>query len=187
LSNLAPLAINQKAMLNLWLEESTGPLRPVEVEILLPEKDWSENDLNWNNKPSLFSSEISALIEATPGAQQVDVTPLLEKWQDGSLENHGIALYYNSEKFEKKFGSREHEKKPPLLIIRETSHYDFSSETEVEKPPLKTEVRELKSEVKGVKTKKEPKNPYTSKFLGIGLWILGLGVLVGNRFVKVEE
>ncbi|HUV46516.1 MAG TPA: DNRLRE domain-containing protein, partial [Candidatus Bathyarchaeia archaeon] len=109
----------KKAILNLYLSNSTGETKPIEVELLLPKTDWEENELNWNNKPSLYSSGLTTQLEATPGAQKIDLTDLVKQWLTNETENRGVAFYHNLENFSRTFCSKEDEKKPPYLTFEE--------------------------------------------------------------------
>ena len=147
---------DDKAILNLWLEESTGELKTIETEVLLPSTDWSEEELTWNNKPSLYSSGIAVGLEATPGAQQIDITDLVKQWLNKEIENTGIAFYYNWEDFSRTYSSRENEKQPPALVIgkeREVEAF-LILETEEKKQGVIETVKTGVERVRGVKIKK---------------------------------
>ena len=108
--------------------------------------------------PSLYSSEIPVDLEATPGAQQIDITDLVKQWLNGQLENTGVAFYYNWEDFSRTYSSRENEKHPPTLIIgREAQAEAFPVliiEEENQKQGVVQAVKTKMKEVKGVKIKK---------------------------------
>jgi len=105
----------KKAFLNLELTKSSGEQKTIEAEILLPSSDWEENDLNWNNKPSLYKTELAIPLEATAGAQKLDITSIVYQWLDGTAPNHGLALFSREEAFEREYFSKESEKKAPNL------------------------------------------------------------------------
>jgi len=115
LSSLSQAGQPKKAFLNLELTKSSGEQKPIEAEILLASSDWEENDINWNNKPSLYKTELTILLEATPGAQKLDITPIVHQWLDGTAPNHGLALFSREETFEREYLSKESEKKAPNL------------------------------------------------------------------------
>lgn len=117
LSSLPEFYPEDKIFLSLELEQSNESLEPIEIELLLPSTDWDENELTWYNKPALYSSGLTTFLEATPGAQKIDLKPLVEQWQSNAIENNGLAFYYNFESFRRQYGSKENEKHPPLLVV----------------------------------------------------------------------
>lgn len=118
LDNLPEIKEDQDVLLNLYLEQGEGDLIPINLEILLPSSEWDENTLTWNNKPSLYQSGLSVSLEATPGAQLIPLTPLVKQWLGQEVKNTGLAFYYNHGVFERTYFSREHDKYPPSLIIK---------------------------------------------------------------------
>ena len=117
LENIAKDSQPQQAILNLQLNQSQGDLKPIQTEVLLPSCEWNENEINWNNKPSLYKTDLTITLEATPGAQKIDITPLVNQWLNGAVHNYGFALYQNGESFERVFSSREDEKSSPTLTF----------------------------------------------------------------------
>jgi len=115
--NLPEFYPEDKVFLSLELEESNQSLEPIEIELLLPSDDWDENELTWYNKPALYASGFTTTLEATPGAQKIDLKPLVEQWQNNTIENTGLAFYYNFESFRRQYGSKENEKHSPLLVV----------------------------------------------------------------------
>ncbi|PIS08687.1 hypothetical protein COT75_05520 [Candidatus Beckwithbacteria bacterium CG10_big_fil_rev_8_21_14_0_10_34_10] len=114
----------EKVFLVLELDKSYGQMETIESEILLPSQSWEEEGLTWNNKPSLYDSELNIGLEATPGAQKIDLTPLVLKWQAGELENYGLAIYHSLQSFERNYFSRENEKKFPYLVVENQTPTD---------------------------------------------------------------
>lgn len=185
-------AENDKAILNLWLEESTGELKNIETEVLLPNTDWDEEELTWNNKPSLYSSEIPASLEATPGAIQIDITDLVKQWLAEETENTGLAFYYSWENFSRTYSSRENEKYPPTLVIgKEKEAEAFPLMRTEEKEGKQTVIEVMKTgvdRVRGVKIKKPSSfNILFSSYSiipGIMLWTACVFLLLLKVFKK---
>mgnify|MGYP001048892954 CR=1 FL=1 len=182
---------DEKAILNLWLEESTGKMKTIETEALLPSADWDEEKLTWNNKPSLYSSEIPADLEATSGAQKIDITNLVKQWLNGEIENTGIAFYYNWEDFSRTYSSRENEKHPPTLIIgREAQAESFpvlALEEKDQKQGVVQAVKTKMEKVRGVKIKKPSLNLNnlitTNNIIPLtGIWTVSIFLLLLKIF-----
>jgi len=176
--SIESFADDDKAILNLWLEESTGELKNIETEILLPNIDWEEEELTWNNKPSLFSSEIPVDLEATPGAIQIDITDLVKQWLNQETENTGIAFYYSWENFSRLYAAREDEKHPPILVIGKEQQAQAFLIQETEKTEKQSVIETVKTgveKVRGVKIA-QPTFGFNSLFTvnsiipGIMLW-----------------
>jgi hypothetical protein len=183
----------EKAFLYLWLENSYGELKPIEMEILLPNSDWQEEDLSWNNKPSLYSSGLNVVLEATPGAQKINLTPLLRQWLNGSLENRGLAFYHNLESFSRTFFSRENEKNSPVLVIQKeeeekptllaANFFQISIGQVLEKLPFSLTTGG--SKIKGAQIKKKTLDDYLGQksILPVaGLWTASLLGLLLKAF-----
>lgn len=182
---------DEKAILNLWLEESTGEMKTIETEVLLPSANWDEEKLTWNNKPSLYSSEIPADLEATSGGQKIDITDLVKQWLNGEVENTGIALYYSWENFSRSYSSRENEKHPPTLIIgREAQAESFPVLALKEESKKQGIVQAVKTASDVVKTKVNPA-PFFEKWCGAnniiplsGIWTASVFLLLLKVFGK---
>ncbi len=192
------LTSDKRAILNLWLDASSQPLQAVELEILLPQQNWQENELNWNNKPSLYPSELSVVLEATPGAQKIDLTPLLKKWLSGEEKNHGLAFYHSLDTFSRAYFSKENKKNPPSLTIedkivpalRRTSEaQDARLNTSITSATNKGEVEgasqpqalNQETQVKGTKTQKSFRDYFGQKTILplASLWVISMaGFLV---------
>jgi hypothetical protein len=194
--DLDPVAFinpEQKAILNLNLESSSTSLEPLEMEVLLPYKSWEEGELSWNNKPSLYSSGLSATFEATPGAQKVDITPLVKQWINKETENYGIALYYNGENFSRKFSSKEAEKnKPQLVLTGLTESVLKNIQAKVQEATVSSipenmvqsgtseKIAQSKEVLASSFSRCNFDFIYDKNVWTIGLWILGLTFLIGG-------
>lgn len=106
---------NNKAILNLYLEESSGEDENLSLEILLPNTNWQEKELTWNEKPSLYSSETQIILNNKKGWQKIDITPLVKKWLTEEENNCGFALYTHSNLFSRTYSSRENEQFSPYI------------------------------------------------------------------------
>lgn len=191
LDNLTEIKDDEEVVLNIWLEQTYGPLQPIEMELLLPHSDWEEKELNWNNKPSLYQSGLSVVLEATPGAQTIDLTPLVKQWLDKTIKNQGVAFYHNLESFSRTFFSKENEKYPPSLVVQKKKKpvrlaenlFQTSIKENIVNLPL---LLQQKSRVKGTQTKRT-----LNDYLGqqsiipiVGLWIASVfGLLI--KMIKV--
>lgn len=192
--SLENFANDEKAILNLWLEEATGDLKTIETEVLLPSLNWEEEKITWNNKPSLFSSQIKADLEATPGAKQIDITPLVKQWLSAEQENNGIAFYYNLEIFSRTYSSRENEKKAPILMIgkeKELKNLIAQTEKKIKKEDLKARAVKNKENVQGARVARSifplEKIINSQNILpGIMLWISTIFLLM-IQIVKHKE
>jgi hypothetical protein len=198
--NLEPITFvnpEQKAYLKMHLESSNTALEPVEMEILLPSKNWNEGEICWNNKPSLYSSGLTASFEATPGAQLVDVTSLVKKWINKEVDNNGIAFYYNGIDFMREFASKETEKNKPQLIMEGmpesllqkvrvlSASASSENEKEVKKTEMETEKEKSKrTDILGISQFELPEINlqfiYDRQLWAMGLWVIGLGFLLGG-------
>jgi len=192
---------DQKTYLQMNLESSNTSLEPVEMEILLPSKEWSEIELCWNNKPSLYSSELTASFEATPGAQKVDITPLVKEWINGEKDNFGIAFYYNGKNFLRKFSSKEAEENKPQLImegmpenlLQEIRIKGATASSKAKSKPKKTSVKKEKSpaDILGISEFVMPEINlqfvYKKELWAMGLWVLGLGFLLSGWWIGTSR
>jgi hypothetical protein len=178
----------QEAILNLWLDQSYGELEPVEMELLLPYADWQEDQLNWNNKPSLYSSGLKVVLEATPGAQKINLTPLLEKWLSGEMKNMGFAFYYNLDTFSRTFFSKENEKHPPSLVLEKKKAEEDEQLANLEKG-LKfklPQVLQAQTSVKGTQPQKTLKD-YLNQNTILPLATIWTGCIVGLLYKVFKE
>lgn len=109
-----------KATLKLWVNTVTtgGSFDVVRVS-----SSWSESSITYNNAPTLGSTQSSG-ISVTSSQQgqfiEVDITGLVQDWQDGVLTNNGIALVLNQAGTDIKFDSKENQgtsHDPTLQIV----------------------------------------------------------------------
>lgn len=172
------LTEDKKVILNLFLDSSSQPLEAIEMTILLPQQGWQENELNWNNKPSLYSGEVSVILEATPGAQKIDLTPLVKKWLSGEEENHGLAFYHSLENFSRTYFSKENQKHPPTLTIEKKSIKSVTNIKNTEETEEASHPQALNQEtqVKGAKTQKNLQDYFGQKSILplAGLWTVSM-------------
>ena len=58
-------------------------------------QDWQENNLTWNNKPSInLAQSIEVEISLTGfGFRQINITNIVRQWHQGLIENKGIFIY----------------------------------------------------------------------------------------------
>ena len=189
-----PLQAGEEAYLQLWLEKADSNPQPIEIEILLPNHHWQEEKLTWNNKPSLYSSGLTALFEATPGAQKADITPLVRQWLEGSTGNSGLALYQGGEAFQRSFAAREKGDHPPQLIINRNSSPALSltlpeprKET-LSSPMVKAATRTAEIKLQSVisaSSKKQVKENSVGgsekKLTAIVFWVLALLAFAAGR------
>jgi hypothetical protein len=207
--NLADLTAKpKKATVSLFLNQSAGKQEPINAEILLPSNSWKENEISWNNKPSLYKTELAASFEATPGAQTIDITPIFNKWQDGTIKNYGLALYSRDDTFERIFSSKEGSN-PPTLILSSNQEYEekkeainsealeiFSLEEKVKTASDAATISALKEEQQkeeDEEKKEETKNPsqasvISSKYsLILGLALLAVISVAIEKFSKDKK
>ncbi len=62
---------------------------------------WESSSVTWNTRPQWDETFAECLFdpkEQDGEYEEFDVTPLVKKWIDGSLENHGMAIVAESEK-----------------------------------------------------------------------------------------
>ncbi len=170
----------KEVVLNLWLDQSFGELKPLEIELLLPHNNWEEDQLNWNNKPSLYSSGLSVVLEATPGAQKINLTPLVGKWVSAEIKNMGMAFYYNLDTFSRTFFSKENKKHPPSLTLEEKKPLKNENLSDLEEG-LKfklPQVLQAKTSVKGNQPQKTLKD-YLNQNTILPLATLWTGCIAG--------
>lgn len=65
------------------------------VNLGLVTGEWEETSVTWNSKPTINpTSAIEAEISlASAGWREINITPLVQKWVDGSQKNKGIYIY----------------------------------------------------------------------------------------------
>lgn len=112
------LGSDTTATLQLTLKDSVGEKKNLEAELLLPNQDWNEDQITWNNKPSLFPSGFFASLTATPGAQLIEFNGLVNSWLSGVTDNFGLAIYHNLNNFERTYWSNQAKKDQPVLVFK---------------------------------------------------------------------
>jgi hypothetical protein len=100
LSSVPKNAVIESAVLKLsFYGRGTSPMRPT-VRIYPITTKWSAASATWNTKPSW--NENFAEIEVPPQPNddstqwEMDITPLVRKWVNGDMENHGMAIVSDS-------------------------------------------------------------------------------------------
>jgi hypothetical protein len=94
LSTLPANASISKATLRLYV---SAVAHPGSFDVFEINNAWSENTLIYNNAPPLGSSATGGHATSITGSSfnqfiLIDITPLVQEWESGSLPNHGIAL-----------------------------------------------------------------------------------------------
>jgi hypothetical protein len=87
-------AIFDQAVINFSLSEVHYSDR-AKVNIGPISENWEETAVTWNNKPTINQVEaIEAEFSLTAvGWRQVDITPVVRRWIEGTTENRGIFIY----------------------------------------------------------------------------------------------
>lgn len=100
LSSVPKTAVIESAVLKLsFYGRGASPMRPT-VRIYPITTKWSATSATWNTKPSW--NESFAEIEVPPQPNEdsaqwkMDITPLVRKWVNGDMENHGTAIVSDS-------------------------------------------------------------------------------------------
>jgi hypothetical protein len=63
------------------------------VEVARITEPWSAADVAWSRQPRLSPTGLEALAStAPPRALRVDVTRIVERWQRGGPDEHGVAV-----------------------------------------------------------------------------------------------
>ncbi len=74
-------------------------MRPV-LRVYPITTEWFANTTTWSTKPAWDESfseiEVPAQPNDTWDPLEIDVTPLVQKWVDGGMENHGLAIVAES-------------------------------------------------------------------------------------------
>lgn len=109
LSTLPANASISKATLRLYVNAvaHAGSFDVFEID-----SAWAENSLIYNNAPPLGSSATGGHATSITGSSfnqfiLIDITPLVQQWESGSLPNHGIALSLTSSGGGFSFDSKE--------------------------------------------------------------------------------
>lgn len=123
--DIASLPHNQvitKATLRVYLVTSRDyPDTSRSIRTYRITSNWSENNVNWNNKPGYGSAYGSrSIVHEAWGWYEFDVTELVTAWYDGTYSNHGIMLrgpeISGVDSSWRGFGTRENSSEPQLVI-----------------------------------------------------------------------
>ena len=116
-----PDGINiERATLRLYCNMLSGN---DELIVWLPDADWSESAITWNNRPRLDLNAGYSMFDPLGSGQiwEIDVTDLVDQWIDGSKLNYGFLLsgYFLPNDNWALFTAREGEYEPwrPELVI----------------------------------------------------------------------
>jgi len=96
-----------RAVLRLWISRV---VRGGMLDLHSVRASWSEETLTAANAPGLDPGEVTGITVSPPDRYRfliVDVTPLVRRWLDGALENHGLALTANAAGVAVEFDSKE--------------------------------------------------------------------------------
>ncbi|MAG32028.1 MAG: hypothetical protein CL908_14190 [Deltaproteobacteria bacterium] len=107
LSSLPSNVTVTSAVASLWVSGKDDPGDPVTVHRVT--KNWAENGARWKNAAEDFDSTVEASFAPTQEDRfyTFDIASLVEKWLDGTHQNHGVMLIATSSGTEAKFASRE--------------------------------------------------------------------------------
>src|SRR5262245_37276157 len=91
LSELPNGADVRKAVLRLWV---AGVIEPGTVELALIAEPWSEDSITAADSPALGATVASFTVTNAQARHfiEVDVTSLVQDWESGVLDNHGLAM-----------------------------------------------------------------------------------------------
>ena len=105
LSSIPDGAVIVSATLKLY-DSSTASIN---IKVYRVTEDWSESDINWNNKPSFDESYAYASVNSGGSGSwfEADITELVEEWLDGTYDNYGVALRAPSSSTFDEFYSKE--------------------------------------------------------------------------------
>jgi len=117
LSSIPDGAVIISATLKLYDETSVS----INIKVYRVAEDWSESDINWNNKPSFDESYTYASVNSGGSGSwfEADITELVEEWLNGTYNNYGVALRAPSSNAYDQFYSKEDSdsSKHPRLVI----------------------------------------------------------------------
>jgi hypothetical protein len=99
LSSIPPKSQIASAVLKLtFYGRGQTEMRPV-IRIHPITAAWDANLVTWNDKPAWDENseiEVPSRPNDTWDPWEIDVTPLVQKWVDGGMENHGLAIVADS-------------------------------------------------------------------------------------------
>jgi len=89
----------ESAVLKLsFFGHGSSPTRP-QVRIYPITVAWSANSATWNTKPSWDENSTDVEVPPQPNDDselwEMDITPLVRKWVNGKMKNHGLAIVSN--------------------------------------------------------------------------------------------
>jgi len=102
LSSIPPKSRIASAVLKLsFYGRGKTEMRPT-IKIYPITAGWSSKETRWDNKPSWDENFTEIEVPPQPNSSadswEIDVTPLVQKWVDGDIENHGLAIVADSTK-----------------------------------------------------------------------------------------
>lgn len=122
ITNLPPGQIIMNATLRVYLVNSWDyPDTSRTITTYRITSNWSETNVNWNNKPGYASAYDSrSIVHGAWDWYEFDVTELVTAWYDGTYSNHGIMLRgpetSGADSSWRGFGTRESSYKPQLVV-----------------------------------------------------------------------
>lgn len=107
------------ATLSLALQNAAG-LAPFGHAIHPVAGAWSEASITWRNRPRVGAALSNLVFTGDAMTVTADVTPLVSRWLDGSLPNHGLALAPDADFDSVWFYSRDYNDPPypPELCVQ---------------------------------------------------------------------
>ncbi len=109
LSGIPSNATVQKAVLRLFVSAPAAPVTGT-FSVYQINTAWAEKTLTWNNKPALGSvvgSPVSLGSSSYLNFVEVDITPLVQQWVNGTVANNGVALVTTTSGASYSFDSKE--------------------------------------------------------------------------------
>lgn len=93
LTDLPETTVVDKAVLRFYIDEANYDNK-AKLNIGPVTADWSENELNWNNKPTIEQNQADETeLDLTSGWKEINLTTLTQKWLNQEVENHGLFIY----------------------------------------------------------------------------------------------
>lgn len=86
------------------------------INIYAVSSDWIECDVNWSTQPTYTTLEGSFLTNVSEGWITTDITGLVNKWLNGTINNYGLLLSTTGTNLEE-FGSKEGSFTPYIHIV----------------------------------------------------------------------
>jgi hypothetical protein len=102
LSEIPPQTPIKSAKLKLPLYNNAWSRRPP-ISIFPIVENWDHKSVAWITKPEWDVAFMDCTFEARPepvpteGIEEFDITPLVQKWVDDLIPNHGLALFFEPE------------------------------------------------------------------------------------------